>query len=133
MTARTLLIVDDAMIIRARIRDTAEQTGWTVVGEAADGQEAADLYQKTRPDAVTLDLVMPRHDGLEALRRIRAIDPAARVLVVSALEQKEILQESFTAGASDFLIKPFAEAALIQALDKLVPPAARGSAPPSRR
>lgn len=118
---RTLLVTDDAIIIREMIKDAATAAGWEVVGEAANGQEAVDRYRELRPDACTLDLVMPRYDGLHALRGIVAVDPEARVVVVSALEQKNILKEAFRAGASDFLVKPFDKRALVDTLDKLVP------------
>ncbi len=119
--SRALLVIDDAAIIREMIKDTVASAGWTVAGEAANGQEAIDRYREVRPDAVTLDLVMPQYDGLHALRGIREFDPEARVLVVSALEQKAILQQAFKAGAADFLVKPFDRQILVQSLEQLVP------------
>jgi len=101
--ARTLLVADDALIIRQIIKDMATGAGWTVVGEASNGQEAIERYRQLRPDAVTLDLVMPEHDGLYALHRIMEFDPRAKVLVVSALEQRGVLKEAFKAGAADFV------------------------------
>ena len=120
---RTLLITDDAIVIREIIKSAAKSRGWTVVGEAANGLQAVERYVELHPDAVTLDLVMPDYDGLYALRGIMERDPTARVLVVSALEQKEILKEAFRAGAADFVVKPFAKRALIDALSQLVPEA----------
>lgn len=118
---RTLLIVDDALIIRQMIQEAAESTGWTVVGEASNGYMAVQQYQLLRPHAVTLDLVMPEYDGIYALRSIMAIDPKAKILVVSALDQKSVLKESFKLGAFDFLVKPFEKALLLKALDRMVP------------
>lgn len=118
---RTLLVVDDALIIRHMIKETVEPAGWSVVGEAANGQMAVLLYQQLRPQAVTLDLVMPEYDGLYALRGILAVDPSAKVLVVSALDQRSILKESFKLGAFDFLVKPFDKTLLLKALDHMVP------------
>jgi len=118
--SRKLLITDDAAIIRAMIRDTAEAAGWTVVGEAKNGQEAIELYRELRPDVMTLDMVMPGFDGLHALRGVREFDSAARVIVVSALDQQEVLRNAFKQGAADFMIKPFDPAALIETLDKAV-------------
>ncbi len=131
---KTLLITDDALIIRTMIRDAATAAGWEVVAEAANGQEAIDGYVRTRPAAVTLDLVMPHYDGLHALRGIRAADPAARVVVVSALEQRSVLKEAFRLGASDFMVKPFDRRALIATLEQLVAadaPLAAESCPPA--
>ena len=117
---KTLLITDDALIIRTMIRDAATVAGWEVVAEAANGQEAIDAYARTRPTAVTLDLVMPEYDGLHGLRGIRELDPEARVVVVSALEQRSVLKEAFRLGAADFILKPFKKDALITTLDQLV-------------
>jgi len=119
--ARRLLITDDALIIREMIKDVAQAAGWTVVAQASNGQEAIDLYRQHRPDAVTLDLVMPQFDGLHALRGIMAADPNARIVVVSALEQTQVLKDAFKAGASDFLVKPFDRQVLAETLNKLVP------------
>ena len=98
--AKTLLVTDDAMIIRQIIKDMAAGAGWEVVGEASNGQEAIDRYRELRPDVVTLDLVMPEHDGLHALHGIMDFDPQAKVLVVSALEQRGVLKDAFKAGAA---------------------------------
>jgi two-component system chemotaxis response regulator CheY len=118
--SKRLLVTDDALIIREMIKDTAIAHGWEIVGEAANGNEAVERYQALRPDAVTLDLVMPECDGLTALRGIMASDPAARVLVVSALDQKSILHEALELGAHDFVVKPFAANRLASALNKMV-------------
>ncbi len=118
--AKTLLIADDAMIIRQIIKDMATTAGWEVVGEATNGQEAIDQYRALQPDAVTLDLVMPQYDGLHALRGIMDLDPQAKVLVVSALEQREVLKNAFKAGATDFVAKPFDKQSLKATLEKLV-------------
>ncbi len=122
--SRTLLVVDDAIIIREMIKDIAQAAGWAIAGEAVHGQDAVDRYRALRPDAVTLDLVMPQFDGLHALRGILGANPEARVLVVSALDQKAVLREAFKAGAADFVVKPFDRQVLIQSLDQLVPAAA---------
>ena len=117
--ARTLLVTDDAMIIRQIIKDMAASAGWEVVGEASNGQEAIDRYRELRPDAVTLDLVMPEHDGLHALHGIMEFDPKAKVLVVSALEQRGVLKDAFKAGAADFVSKPFDKQGLQATLEQL--------------
>ncbi len=112
-----LLIVDDALLMRKMIREIATEAGWKVVGEAVDGQEGVSLYFSTRPDLVTMDLMMPVMDGLEALKAIRAGDPAAQVVVVTAINQKQTLAEAIGAGASDFLLKPFERESLIRFLN----------------
>ena len=117
---KTLLIVDDALIIREIVKDTATAAGWEIVGEATNGQEAIDLYLQLKPSAVTLDMVMPEYDGIHALRGIIEADPEAKVLVVSALHQKSILQQAFKIGAADFIVKPFDKEHLVESLECLV-------------
>ena len=117
---KTLLVTDDAVIIREMIKDAAIEAGWEIVGEASDGQQAIDRYRESKPDVVTLDLVMPGYDGVHALRGILAFDPDANVVVVSALDQKNVLKETFKIGAADFIVKPFDRKMLIQTLEQLV-------------
>lgn len=116
--AKTLLITDDALIIREIIKDTVENAGWEVVGLAINGQEAIDLYRQLKPDAVTLDMVMPDYDGLHGLRGIMALHPEANVVVVSALDQKNILKAAFKIGAADFIVKPFDKKVLLRTLEQ---------------
>jgi two-component system chemotaxis response regulator CheY len=114
LTSR-LLVVDDALIMRKRICDIARESGWEIVGQAADGRQAVELYHSLNPDLVTMDIVMPVMDGVEALRSIRQADPQARICMVSALNQAEKLSECIRLGAIDFIVKPF-EKSRLQAL-----------------
>jgi two-component system chemotaxis response regulator CheY len=116
---RRLLVVDDALFMRKLICGVAAEAGWEVVGEAGNGLEALELYDRLRPDLVTMDLVMPEMGGLEALRRIRAQDPGARVVVVTALDQKQALMDSIREGAIDFIVKPFERQRVLNLLAKL--------------
>jgi two-component system chemotaxis response regulator CheY len=116
---RRLLVVDDALFMRKLICGVAAEAGWEVVGEAGNGLEALDLYDRLRPDLVTMDLVMPEMGGLEALRQIRAQDPDARVVVVTALDQKQALMDSIREGAIDFIVKPFERQRVLNLLAKL--------------
>lgn len=114
-----LLVVDDALFMRKMICGVAVEAGWKVVGEASNGAEAIALYQQHHPDLVTMDLVMPVMGGLEALRQIRALDPGAKVIVVTALDQKHILMETIRDGAIDFIVKPFDRQRVLNLLIKL--------------
>jgi two-component system chemotaxis response regulator CheY len=116
---RRLLIVDDAMFMRKLIRGVAIEAGWEVAGEAANGEEATALYAQLKPDLVTMDLVMPVMGGLEALRQIRTLDPQAKVVVVTALDQKQALMDSIRDGAIDFIVKPFERERVKNLLSKL--------------
>ncbi len=116
---KRLLVVDDALFMRKLICGVAAEAGWEVVGEAANGVEAISQYDELRPDLVTMDLVMPEMGGLEALRQIRARHPEARVVVVTALDQKQALMDSIRDGAIDFIVKPFERQRVINLLAKL--------------
>jgi len=113
-----LLIVDDAMIMRLRIREIATQAGWEVVGEAADGNQAIEMFRRLKPDLVTMDIVMPCMDGVDELQAIREAAPNARVCMVSALNQREKLAECIRLGAIDFVVKPFEKSQLISLFEK---------------
>lgn len=112
MGEKRVLIVDDALIMRKRIRQIAEEAGWQVAGEAKDGEEALVLYEREKPDLVTMDIVMPKMDGVSALQQLIQDDPHARVVMVSAVNQKEKLAQCIQAGAIDFVVKPFEKARL---------------------
>ena len=118
MGARRVLIVDDALIMRKRIKEIAEEAGWQVAGEAKDGEEAVALYQQEKPDMVTLDIVMPKMDGVSALKQMIQVDPQARVVMISAVNQKGKLAECIQAGAIDFIVKPFEKASLRNFFEK---------------
>jgi two-component system chemotaxis response regulator CheY len=116
--APRLLVVDDATIMRMRIAGIAREAGWDVVAEATNGREGLDRYGEHRPDLVTLDIVMPELDGVETLRELRAADPNARVVMVSAVDQRAKLRECFALGALDFVVKPFDKERLISLFTK---------------
>jgi two-component system, chemotaxis family, chemotaxis protein CheY len=104
---RRVLVVDDSMLMRKMITESLADAGWEVVGEAGDGEEAFAKYTRLRPDAVTLDIVMPHTDGMYALEHILSVDPDAKVVVVSALNQTRLISEAIRKGAFDFIAKPF--------------------------
>ena len=110
--AKRVLVVDDALIMRMRIKEIAHDAGWVVAGEADNGEAGLALYRELRPDLTTLDIVMPKMDGVTALRKIREEDPQAKVVMVSAVDQKGKLTECIALGAIDFIVKPFDKARL---------------------
>src|SRR5436190_6016089 len=101
-----ILIADDAAFMRMRSSMLLRELGHDVI-EAQDGAEALSRFKVDRPDAVLLDITMPVMDGLEALRAILAEDPSARVAMVTAMGQQQVIMEAIKAGARDFVIKPF--------------------------
>lgn len=116
--APTVLIVDDALFMRMMIRDILSKDGFEVVGEAENGVEAVERYKEMRPDLVTMDIVMPEMDGIEAVRQIMKIDPNAKILMCSAMGQQPLVVEALEAGAKDFIIKPFQPSKVIEAVEK---------------
>jgi two-component system chemotaxis response regulator CheY len=118
MMAPTVLIVDDALFMRMMIRDILSKDGFDVVAEAENGVEAVERFKEVRPDLVTMDIVMPEMDGIEAVKQIMKIDPNAKILMCSAMGQQPLVVEALEAGAKDFIIKPFQPSKVIEAVEK---------------
>ena len=116
--AVNVLIVDDLAFIKIVLRDIIEKAGFRVVGEASNGEQAITLYQDTRPDVVLMDITMPGMDGLTALKKIREIDEAARVIICSALGQQQLIVQAIQLGAKDFIVKPFQPQRVVSSLKK---------------
>jgi two-component system, chemotaxis family, chemotaxis protein CheY len=115
-----LLIVDDSNIMRRRIERSQQFEALEVVGSAGNGVEALEIFQKTDPDMVTMDLTMPRMDGIECIGKIVALKPAVRILVISALADKATAVEAMEKGANGFLNKPFTDRQLNEAIAELM-------------
>ena len=113
-----VLVVDDAAFMRKMVSDALAKGGHEVVGEAGNGVEAVARYQELKPDLMTLDITMPEKDGLAALAEIVAADPAARVVMCSALGQEAKVLEAIKLGAKDFVVKPFQPDRVIEAVGK---------------
>lgn len=114
-----ILVVDDAAFMRAVIRGNIEKMGHEIVGEACNGREALDKYKELKPDLVTMDITMPEVSGLEGLRMIKEFDRNAKVIVCSAMGQQGMVMDAIKAGALDFIVKPFNEARIIEALNRV--------------
>lgn len=112
----TVLLCDDSMFARTMTRRLLDDAGCTVVGEAVDGEEAVTMYRDLQPDLLLVDLVMPRCSGTEAIRRIMAEKPEARILVCSAMGQESMVNEALAVGARGFVVKPARAEALKSAL-----------------
>ena len=116
----TVLIADDASFMRQMIREIIEPEGFEVVGEATDGIEAVEQYQELHPELVTMDIVMPKRSGIDAVKGILATDPGACVVMCSALGQEALVQEALQAGARDFIVKPFKPDSVLSTLRKVI-------------
>ena len=115
-----VVVVDDAVFMRSQLRDLLEEGGFAVVAEGEDGADALQLYAEHRPDLLTLDLVMPRMTGVEALRELRDRYPEARVIVCSSLSDQETIFEAIRLGARDYVLKPVNREKLLDAARKAV-------------
>lgn len=108
-----ILIVDDSLFIRKTMREFLKAGSHDVAGEAENSEQALTLYRELKPDLVTMDIIMPRESGLEAIRRIREYDPNARIVVVSAMGQKKVVSQALELGAKGMVLKPVRAAELL--------------------
>ena len=104
--SKRVLVVDDSVFMRDIIKDIFAAGGFSVVGEAGNGVEAVEKYKELKPDLVTMDLVMPYRNGIDATREIIRGDGKALVVMCSALGQETMVMEAIEAGAVDFIVKP---------------------------
>lgn len=119
--AQRILIVDDASFMRTVLKDIIKSNGLAAeILEAADGVEAVKLYQQAKPDLVTMDINMPRADGILALRAILKINPKAKVVMITSVEEKHTVQDAMRLGARDFIVKPFDRSNVPLVLNKVL-------------
>jgi two-component system chemotaxis response regulator CheY len=117
--ALRVMLVDDALFMRNMLKDIFIRAGYEVVAEAENGEMALNLYEESRPDLVTMDIVMPRKSGIEALQDIMAAHPEACVVMVSALGQDSLVFEAVESGAKDFIVKPFKEENVLEIVRRI--------------
>jgi two-component system chemotaxis response regulator CheY len=115
-----ILVADDASFMRQIIREILESEGHEIVAEASDGMQAVEAFKRHQPDVVTMDIVMPRRSGIDAVRGIIALDPTARIVMCSALGQETLVTEALQAGAVDFIVKPFKPDAVLATLRRVL-------------
>ena len=115
-----VLVVDDAAFMRMMIKDILNKNGYEVVGEAENGLKAVEKYQELRPDLTTMDITMPEMDGISAVKQIKQLDPAAKVIMCSAMGQQSMVIEAIQSGARDFIVKPFQPDRVLEAVRKAV-------------
>jgi two-component system chemotaxis response regulator CheY len=115
---KRVLIVDDAAFMRLNLKNILKDN-YEIAGEAENGQEAVEMYQELKPDFVTMDITMPIMDGLEAIKAIKDFDPEANIIVCSAMGQQKMIIKAIEAGAKDFIVKPFKEQRVLEAIEKL--------------
>jgi response regulator NasT len=113
------VIAEDEALIRLDLKEMLEEEGYAVVGEAADGEQAISLASQTKPDLVILDVKMPVLDGITAAERITEAQ-VAPVVMLTAFSQRELVERAAAAGAMAYLVKPFAKADLLPAIEVAV-------------
>lgn len=116
---KRVLIVDDAAFMRISLKNIMDKAGYEVVGEAENGNVAIKKYKELSPDIVTMDITMPEMDGVQALKEIIKFDPAAQIVMISAMGQESYVKDAVMAGAKGFIIKPWKEETVLTALSKL--------------
>jgi len=115
------LIVDDASFMRIVLKDILISHGLaSQIYEAGDGLAAVEAYKQFKPDVVTMDVNMPKADGLQALQSILRVNPRAKVVMVTAVEQKHVIQDAMKAGARDYVVKPFDRANVALVMSKVI-------------
>jgi len=102
-----ILIVDDTLFMRTLLKNILFTGGHSIVGEAGDGDEAIEKYKELKPDLVTMDVVMPKMNGIEALKAIKGIDPNAKVIMCTAVGQEQMVKLAIKSGARGYVVKPF--------------------------
>ncbi|WP_347275703.1 response regulator [Candidatus Kuenenia sp.] len=117
---KRILVVDDAKVVRMVIKQILTRNGFLVVGEAENGREALEKYKELKPDAVTMDIVMPEIDGIQGLKDILDYDKNAKVVMISAIDQRDALQAALLNGACDFVVKPFEDDRMVSALNSVL-------------
>lgn len=117
---KRVLITDDALFMRVTLKNMLTKSGYEVVGEASNGRESVEMYKSLKPDLVTMDITMPEMDGISAVREIKQFDTNAKVIMCTAMGQKNMVMEAVQAGAKDFIVKPFQPDKVLESVQKLI-------------
>ncbi len=116
-----ILVVDDAGFMRKMVQTHLKKAGYENFIEGEDGQQAVELYSAEKPDLVIMDITMPNMDGIQALAAIKGADPAAKIVMCSAMGQETMVMEAIKLGALDFIVKPFKQERIVQTVNKILP------------
>ncbi|WP_017753855.1 response regulator [Calidifontibacillus oryziterrae] len=115
-----ILIVDDAKFMRMTLTNILQKGGHEVVGEAENGRRGVELYKELQPELVTMDITMPEMTGIESVKQIKAYDPNAKIIMCSAMGQQKLVVEAIESGAKDFIVKPFEESRVLEAISRVL-------------
>ena len=117
---KRVMVCDDAAFMRMMIKDILVKNGYEIAAEAENGLKAVEQYPEAKPDLVLMDITMPEMDGIEAVRRIKTLDPNANIIMCSAMGQQAMVIEAIQAGAKDFIVKPFQADRVLEAVRKVI-------------
>ena len=120
MADKTILLVDDATIMRMMLKKLLSESGYEIVGEAENGQKALEKYKELKPRLVIMDITMPEMNGIQATKAIKEFDSSALIIMCSAMGQQSMVIESIQAGARDFIVKPFQNDRVLEAVAKII-------------
>lgn len=115
-----IMVVDDAKFMRITLSNILESGGHDVVGEAENGKQAVEMFNELNPDLVTMDITMPEMNGLEAVKNILHDNPGATIIMCSAMGQQKMVVEAIETGAKDFIVKPFDENRVLDAVNRVL-------------
>ena len=115
-----VLIVDDAAFMRMMVKNILGANGHEIVGEAENGVQSLEKYAQLKPDLVTMDIVMPELDGIEATKEIIRSHPEARIIMCTAVGQQAKVLEAMKAGARGYIIKPFQAPKVLEEINKVL-------------
>ena len=116
---KNVLIIDDSALMRRMMKRAIVGSGNAIAGEANNGTTGIEKYKELRPDVVTMDVTMGDMSGIDALRRIMEYDPDAKVIMVSSMGQEVIVRDAIMSGAKGFIVKPFHNDQIYDAIRKL--------------
>ena len=115
-----IMIVDDAAFMRTLLKNILFPKGYEIAGEADNGAAAVEKYKELKPDLVTMDIVMPNVNGIEALKKIREMDPNARVIMCTAVGQENMVRAAILSGAKGYIVKPFQAPKVLEEVQKVL-------------
>ncbi|MCY6369421.1 response regulator [Clostridium ganghwense] len=116
----SILVVDDAIFMRKKLKSILESVGHEVVAEANNGSKAVSAYKTYKPDLITMDISMPNNDGIGALEQIINYDNKAKIIMISSVQEKNIIVDAVIKGAKGYILKPFSEEKIVETINEIL-------------
>jgi len=115
-----IIIADDSLLMRKNLKTILQEAGFRVVAEASNGKEAVQLYRDFKPDIMTMDITMPVMSGIDAVKQIVSEFPDAKIIMISALDQKRMVFKAIENGAKQYIVKPFKVSKVLESVYKVM-------------